>query len=92
MRNSSSDPTDAEWLERFLRERCGISPSVKKVVAIPGWNVIERVLGQPRVVTGYGAGQAVVQSLAMNSEPSFNAKQVSAWVSELDQLCRDVEV
>lgn len=82
---------NAEWIEAFLRDRCGISPSVKKVIAIPGWNVIERVLSQPRVVSGQGAGSAVLKSLEINSEPSFKSKQVDAWFAALDQLCRDVE-
>lgn len=82
---------NAEWIEKFLRGRCDTVPSVKTVVAIPGWKVVERVLDQPRVVSGQGAGDAVVQSLDMKSEPRFNSKQVAAWVTALDQLCRDVE-
>ena len=82
---------NAEWLEQFLLERCGISPTVKRVVAIPGWKVDERVLSQPRVVRGTGAGDAVVQSLDMKAETRFTSKHVDAWVAALDHLCRDVE-
>ena len=82
---------NAEWIEKFLRDHCGTVPSVKTVVAIPGWNVVERVRDQPRVVRGERAGDAVLYCLDTSSEPRFTAKQVAAWVTALDERCRDVE-
>lgn len=60
------------------------------MIAIPGWNVVERVLEQPRVVRGERAGEAVLQALDAKAEPNFSPKQVEGWVKGLDQLCRDV--
>lgn len=83
--------SNAEWIERFLRDHCGTVPSVKTVVAIPGWNVVERVRDQPRVVRGECAGDAVLYCLDIKSEPRFTSKQVAAWVTALGDRCRDVE-
>jgi hypothetical protein len=82
---------NAEWIEKFLRDHCGTVPSVKTVVAIPGWNVVERVRDQPRVVRGECAGDAVLYCLDFKSEPRFTSKQVAAWVTALGDRCRDVE-
>jgi hypothetical protein len=83
---------NAEWLEAYLLKECGFSFPVKKVIAIPGWNVVEKVLAQPRVVTGRGAGDAVLQALDANAEARFSKSQVERLAAALDALCRDVEV
>jgi len=83
---------NAEWLEDYLRKECGVSFPVKQVIAIPGWNVVEKALGQPRVVTGKGAGDAVLQSLDAGAEPRLSKPQVERVSALLETLCRDVEV
>jgi len=82
---------NAAWIEHFILDRCGISTQVKQVIAVPGWNVVERVLGQPRVVRGERAGEAVLQALDFKAETRFSQRQVECWVQALDQICRDVE-
>jgi hypothetical protein len=83
---------NAEWIEAYFQKECGFSFPVRQVVAIPGWNVVERVLGQPRVVKGEGAGDAVLQALNTKGEPRFTRDQVSRLVAAMDALCRDVEI
>lgn len=83
---------NAQWLESYLLKECGFSFEVKQVIAIPGWNVVEKVLGQPRVVNGKGAGDAVLQALGVGSEPRFTRSQVERLIAALETLCRDVEV
>lgn len=83
---------NAEWLEAYLLKECGFSFPVKQVVAIPGWNVVERVLGQPRVVRGEKAGDAVLQAIGADGEARFTRDQVKRLVAAMDALCRDVEI
>jgi hypothetical protein len=83
---------NAEWLEGYLLDKCGLAIPVRQVVAIPGWKVDEKVLGQPRVVKGEGAGDAVLQALGTKMEPRFTSDQVKRLVAAMDALCRDVEI
>lgn len=63
----------------------------KRVVAIPCWKVVEKSLGQPRVVNGKGAGDAVMQSLADSAGPVLSADQLRRVCALFETLCRDVE-
>ena len=102
MQQSSTCPDDsktlwqvrknAEWLETYLVKACGFSGPVKQVVAIPGWRVVETALTNPRVVTGKGAGHAVLQAIDANGEARFSSTQLTRLVAAMEALCRDVEV
>lgn len=83
---------NAEWIGDYLQRECGFSVSVKQVIAIPGWNVEEAVLGQPRVVSGKGAGDAVVQALGADNATTFSTDQRNRICLALEALCRDVDV
>lgn len=83
---------NAEWLEDHLRNECGFPVSVRTVIAIPGWNVVEKVLGQPRVVSGKGAGDAVLQTFDANADSKMSQAQIKRICLALEALCRDVEI
>lgn len=83
---------NAEWIGDYLQRECGFSVSVKQVIAIPGWNVEETVLGQPRVVSGKGAGDAVVQALGADNATTLSTDQRNRICLALEALCRDVDV
>lgn len=83
---------NAEWLGAYLLRECGLRIEVKQVIAIPGWNVVEKVLGQPRVVKGKGAGDAVLQALEASADAGWSPTQIEKVCIALESLCRDVEV
>lgn len=81
----------AKWLRRFVREECGIDVPVKTVIAIPGWKVKEKVLTQPRVVSGKGVAAAVDQSANSAGTPAFSRDQRDQIAQALESRCRDTE-
>jgi hypothetical protein len=83
---------NAEWLQSYLKEKCGFHVPVKQVIAIPGWNVDEKVLTQPRVVSGKGAAKAVWSCFDLTVQASLLPSQVKKITSVLDELCRDVNL
>ncbi len=83
---------NAEWLEAYLLKECDVSSPVKRVIAIPGWNVVEKALGQPRVVSGKGAGDAVLQALDANGNHRLSPAEIDLVSVALETLCRDVEI
>jgi hypothetical protein len=82
---------NAEWLHDFLLRKCDLSVPVAQVVAIPGWKVHEQKLVGPRVVSGRGVGDAVMQAVAAGSNGcSLSRAELCAIADALDELCRDV--
>jgi hypothetical protein len=82
---------NAKWLHDFLLRRCDISVPVAQVVAIPGWKVNERNLGQPRVVSGKGVADAVMQAVAaVGNGQTLGSAELHAIDDALSALCRDV--
>tara|TARA_R110002096_G_scaffold26518_15_gene81806 strand:+ start:550 stop:1479 length:930 start_codon:yes stop_codon:yes gene_type:complete len=83
---------NAEWVQTFLRKECHADLSVKKVVAIPGWNVVEKKLGQPRVVSGKGISDAVQQAVNADESPKLTVTKVESIYETLAARCRDVDL
>lgn len=81
---------NAEWMSRFVKETCGVSMPVGQVVAIPGWRVDEKVLQNPRVVSGKGVSDAVIQLAGHEDELSIDA--VHQIHEALGNLCRDLSI
>jgi hypothetical protein len=82
----------AQWLEAHLRAECGITVPVRQVIAIPGWRVNEKVLGQPRVVSGKGVADAVLQAAGAKEAALLSKAQLQDIRGALEKLCRDVEL
>ena len=62
---------------------------VHQVIAIPGWRIKETVLGSPRVVSGRGVSDAVMERAQTESE-LLSPAQIRKIGDGIEQLCRDV--
>ncbi|MCB1231980.1 MAG: NERD domain-containing protein, partial [Verrucomicrobiae bacterium] len=81
----------ADWLRGFVRQECGIDVSVKTVIAIPGWKVKEKILSQPRVVSGKGVAAAVEQAANAISAMPLSRDQREKIRQILESKCRDTQ-
>lgn len=81
---------NAENLEHLIRTECGFSVQVKQVIAIPGWMVVEKLVGQPRVVSGKGVSDAVIQCVGDDDSALLSRAQVESIRKMLEVLCKDV--
>jgi hypothetical protein len=84
---------NADWTSRVITQLTGRSLAVHSVVAIPGWQVIEKQLGSLRVVSGNGVTDAIRQLLSTSAaQPPLTSSQFTQVVEHFEQLCRDTEI
>lgn len=83
----------AEWVEQQVSHITNRSIRVHSIIAIPGWAVVEKQLGSPRVVSGAGVAAAVRQVLTTSADlPPLPSSQYAKLIQHFDQLCRDTEL
>lgn len=82
---------NAEFLQENLSRELGINLPVRQVIAIPGWKVVELKCEQPRIVSGRGVSNAVIQSTQANPA-GLSREQVDRIGEWLESHCRDVEL
>jgi hypothetical protein len=82
---------NAEWLQEYIRQHCQITVPVAQVVAIPGWDVREKVLTVPRVVRGSGVADAVLHAIQASRPALLSPAQIRDVSAALERLCRDVK-
>ena len=81
----------AQWLRSLILRECGIAIPVAQIVAIPGWKVNESTLGQPRVVSGRGVADAVLQAMnAVGAGRPLSGSELAKITQVLEKRCRDV--
>lgn len=78
-----------DWLAELLEKECGFPVPVRGVVAIPGWRVDEKARIDPRVVTGKGVADAVLEVISRENPASFTKTQIGKVEEVLAELCRD---
>ncbi len=78
---------EAAWLQNWIMKRTGINTPVKPVLALPGWWVERKAVGQVSVVNP----KSVIAAIIGKSAPILNADQVDLIARQLDIACRDVE-
>ncbi len=78
---------EAAWLQSWIMKRTGINTPVKPVLAIPGWWVERKAVGQVSVVNS----KSVIAAIIGKGAPILNADQVDLIARQLDIACRDVE-
>jgi hypothetical protein len=78
---------EAEWLREFIHGRTGLTVHPKPILALPGWYVTERVVGNFRVTS-----HKLLPSIIRDWRPeSLNDQQIDVICRQLDERCRDVE-
>lgn len=84
---------NADWTSQQITRLTGRSLAVHSIVAIPGWQVIEKQLGSLRVVSGNGVRDAVRHLLSTSADqPPLTSSQFTQVVEHFEQLCRDTEI
>jgi hypothetical protein len=78
---------EAEWLREFIHGRTGLTVYPKAILALPGWYVTERVVGNFRV-TNHKMLPAIVRDWRPES---LTDQQIDLICRQLDERCRDVE-
>lgn len=74
------------WLSTWLHERTALNPTIRAVIALPGWMVNERATVPVRVLN-----PKQISSIVASARPALDAKQIDLICRQLDALCRDVE-
>jgi|GEM_PF-2124550 len=84
---------NADWTSQQITRLTGRSLAVHSIVAIPGWQVIEKQLGSLRVVSGNGVTDAIRQLLSTSAaQPPLSSSQFTRVLEHFEQLCRDTEI
>ncbi len=78
---------EAEWLEKFIQQRTGLSVSVKPILALPGWWVELKGRGPVTVVNSKNVAIAVEGF----GPRSLSDEHIELIARQLDVVCRDVE-
>jgi Nuclease-related domain len=78
---------EADWLRKWIEKRVGLRVYPKPIVSFPGWCVIERAVGEFRVMNHSRLANVITQ---WNPQP-LTPEQVDLISRQLDALCRDVE-
>jgi len=79
--------SESDWLRKFIYNRTGLSVDPKPILALPGWWVIERVVGAFRV-----ANHKILPAIVRDWKPQpLTPEQIDLISRQLDERCRDVE-
>ena len=78
----------SRWLATFLSSATGDSVSVESILAIPGWNVTNRIGGSSVFVINPTKPK---RFFAHKNRRVLSAPQIQRVAHQLEQLCRDIE-
>lgn len=78
---------EADWLQKWIKQRTGIDTPVKPILALPGWWVEARGRGDVAVVNS----KTVAKAIEGKGNVALSEEQIDLIARQLDLVCRDVE-
>ena len=78
---------ESRWLKDWIQTRTGLALDVRAALALPGWMVKERRLGDVRVLNPINLPKAIEG----RRERVLSDEQIDQIARQLDLVCRDVE-
>lgn len=78
---------EVAWLQTWIEQRTGIAAPIKSILAIPGWWVEQKAVGDVRVVNS----KAVAAAVEGRGPQRLTDEQIDLIARQLDVICRDVD-